>query len=42
MNEVQRKLKPRGRDHRHLILTRQLGQQVAVLAEKVETVTSLR
>lgn len=40
MNEVQRKLKPRGGDHRHLILTRQLGQQVAVLAEKVEAVTS--
>jgi SAM-dependent methyltransferase len=40
MNEVQRKLKPRGKGHRHLILTRQLGQQVAVLAEKVEVVTS--
>jgi THUMP domain-like/Methyltransferase domain len=38
MNDVQKKLKLKGGHHAHLILTRQLGQQVAVLAERLESI----
>ncbi len=40
MVDVQRKLKLSGAGHRHLIVTRQLGQQVAILAERVDDATS--
>lgn len=36
VNEVTRKLKLEGADHRHLILTRSLGKTVAIIAEKVK------
>jgi SAM-dependent methyltransferase len=35
VNEVTRKLKPDGPEHRHLILVRSLGRTVAIVAEKV-------
>lgn len=40
VNEVMRKLKLDGPEHRHLVLTRSLGRTVAVVAEKVQNMES--